>query len=101
MNRDTITIRRSTDGDRHALLRLAELDEQPAPEGAALLGFVDGELRAALPLERGASVADPFHLTRDVVDLLRLRADQESVVRAAGARRQRSASSWREWVKRA
>jgi hypothetical protein len=78
MNYDAITIRQSTDADRKALLRLAELDEAPEPTGAALLAFVGGELRAALPLERGSAVADPFHLTGDVIDLLRLRARQET-----------------------
>jgi hypothetical protein len=82
MNYDAITIRRSTEGDRKALLRLAELDEAPRPAGEALLAFVGGELRAALPLERGSAVADPFHLTGDVIDLLRLRARQE-IERAA------------------
>ena len=82
MNYDAITIRHSTDADRKALLRLAELDEAPQPTGEALLAFVGGELRAALPLERGSAVADPFHLTGDVVDLLRVRARQE-IERAA------------------
>jgi hypothetical protein len=71
---DTITIRRSTDSDRAAIARLAALDDRPEPSGQALLAFVDGELRAALPLEAGRTVADPFHLTGDVVELLRFRA---------------------------
>lgn len=75
--RDAITIRRSTDSDRAAISRLAALDDRLAPDGQALLGFVDGELRAAVPLEGGSTVADPFHLTGDVVELLRFRADQK------------------------
>jgi len=82
MKYDAITIRHSTGADRKALLRLAELDEAPAPNGDALLAFVGGELLAALPLEKGGAVADPFHLTGDVIDLLRLRARQE-LARAA------------------
>jgi hypothetical protein len=86
MNTDAITIRRSTDADRLALLRLAELDEQPAPEWDALLAFVNGELRAALPLRGDGALADPFHPSRDVIELLRVRARQ-GVGRAARSAR--------------
>jgi hypothetical protein len=86
MNTDAITIRRSTNTDRLALLRLAELDEQPAPEGAALLAFVGGELRAAVSLKGDRALADPFHPSRDVVELLHLRARQEVGRRARSSR---------------
>ena len=77
---DTITIRRSTEADRAAIRRLAQLDDRDAPQGESLLAYVDGELRAAVSLlSRGGAVADPFHLTGDVVQLLRLRAEQEQV----------------------
>lgn len=69
----TITIRNSTSQDQDALRRLAELDSQPAPHGEALLAFVDGELRAALP-QGHAPVADPFHPTLELIDLLRAHA---------------------------
>lgn len=75
-----ITIRHSTHADQRAILRLAALDDRVAPHGDALLAYVDGELRAALSLERRSeAVADPFHLTAHVLDLLRLRANQEQV----------------------
>jgi hypothetical protein len=75
---DSITIRRSTEDDRAAIVRLAQLDDREAPSGDSLLAYVDGELRAAVSLRpRGGSVAHPFHLTGDVVELLRLRATQE------------------------
>jgi hypothetical protein len=77
---DAITIRHSTEEDRDALVRLAALDSQDAPDGEALVAYVDGELRAAVPLARHADpVADPFHRTRDVVELLRFRAAQEGL----------------------
>jgi hypothetical protein len=69
----TITIRTSTRQDQAALRRLAELDSQPAPRGEALLAFVDGELRAALPQDQ-APVADPFHRTLELIELLRAHA---------------------------
>jgi hypothetical protein len=68
---DVITIRHSTESDRAAIERLAQLDDRAAPGGEAVLGFVDGELRAALSLNGGGSVADPFYPTADLVELLR------------------------------
>jgi hypothetical protein len=78
--RDAITIRRSTQADSDEIFRLALLDDRAAPKGEAMLAFVDGELRAAVPIgsKRNGAVADPFHLTADVVDLLELRAAQEA-----------------------
>ena len=77
-NLTDITIRHSTAVDRADLLRLAQLDEKEAPSGESLLAYAGGELVAALPLSgRSTPVADPFHLTNDVVELLRLRAAQE------------------------
>lgn len=75
--KDQITIRRARPYDARDLSRLAALDEGETPAGDSLLAFVDGELRAALPLGRGRALADPFHYTADVVDLLRLYATQE------------------------
>jgi hypothetical protein len=71
-----ITIRRATEQDRNAIGRLAALDSSKAPSGAALLAFDDGELVAALPFDGNGPIADPFHRTADIVDLLRLRAAQ-------------------------
>lgn len=77
---DAITIRHSTEADRDAIVRLAALDSRGVPHGQALVAYVDGELRAAVPLARPAeAVADPFHLTRDVVELLSFRAAQEGM----------------------
>jgi len=73
---DVITIRRSREDDARAIGRLAQLDSREAPNGDALLAFVDDELLAAMPLSGGEAVADPFHRTAEVVDLLRLRAGQ-------------------------
>ena len=77
--KDSITIRHSTEADEREIRRLAQLDDRRAPKGASLLAYVDGELRAAVPLAgAGEAVADPFHLTGDVVELLRMRASQEA-----------------------
>ncbi len=74
---EPIIIRRSTDEDRRAIVKLAALDSRrDAPGGEALLAFIGTELRAALPLDGGEAIADPFHHTAELVDLLRVRATQ-------------------------
>jgi hypothetical protein len=73
----SITIRSSTEADRAAIRDLALLDGGSAPQGEALLAYVDGELRVAVGRTDGAVVADPFHLTADVVELVRARARLE------------------------
>ena len=72
-----VTIRFSTDADRSSVLELAELDGHAAPEGEALLAEVDGRLWAAVGVADGVAVADPFVPAGEVLDLLRLRAEQE------------------------
>jgi hypothetical protein len=39
-----------------------------------LLAFESGELRAAMSVDSRSAVADPFHRTQALVDLLRLGA---------------------------
>lgn len=68
-----VTIRRATDADHDALVRLAALDSGPLPE-ACLVAEVDGVLWAARSLTTGAVVADPFRWTADLVELLHERA---------------------------
>jgi hypothetical protein len=74
---EPITITRSTESDAPKVWRLAALDDRRAPKGPALLAYVDGELRAALGLEDGQAVADPFHPTAEIVEILRFQARQE------------------------
>jgi hypothetical protein len=78
-----ITIRHSQIGDGSALARLAALDDRPRLHHEALLGFVDGELKAAVALRGGEAIADPFERTAELVDLLRLRAAQDPAERWA------------------
>ena len=71
----TLAIRTATADDRDAIRRLATLDgARTVPSGDLLLGVVDGEIRAALPVRGGRAVADPFHPTADLVAHLELRA---------------------------
>jgi hypothetical protein len=73
-----VTLRYSVAADREGLHRLAELDSGRSPSGLALVAEVDGRLRAALPLDGSAAIADPFHRGMELIDLLRLRAAQLS-----------------------
>jgi hypothetical protein len=70
----TLTIRRADAADAGALVRLAALDSSYPPTGDALLAEVGDELWAAVEIDTGAAIADPFRPSGDLVDLLRLRA---------------------------
>jgi hypothetical protein len=70
----TVVIRAARGSDGPALRRLAELDSRPVPAGEVLIAETGDEVVAALSLETGARVADPFRRTADVVDLLAYRA---------------------------
>jgi hypothetical protein len=71
---EPITITHSIAADADAIRRLALLDDRRAPHGPALLAYVGGELRAAVGILDGHVVADPFHPTADIVEMLRLEA---------------------------
>jgi hypothetical protein len=87
MNTATITIRKSTSGDTEAIERVAALDSGRAPRGGALVAVVEGELRAVLPLDGSRPLADPFHRTAELVDLLRVAAVPEKPRRVRIGRR--------------
>ena len=55
---------------------LAQLDSARPLSGTALVAEVDGAPVAALELDTGRTVADPFRPTERVLDLLRMRAAQ-------------------------
>ena len=74
---EAITITHSTPSDSQSVWRLAALDDRRAPVGPALLAYVGGELRAAVGLADGQAIADPFHPTAELVEILRLQARQE------------------------
>jgi hypothetical protein len=74
---EPITITHATEADSQQVWRLAALDDRRAPAGPALLAYVDGELRAAVGLVDGRAVADPFHPTAELVEILRFQARQE------------------------
>lgn len=71
-----LVIRLAGPDEGAAVTRLAELDSAPAPAGAVLLAEVGHQLWAALSLEDGSIVADPFRPSGGVVALLAERGRQ-------------------------
>ena len=69
-----VVIRRAAEADQPALAKLAALDSARPLRGETLVAFVDGEPWAALSLDDGRIVADPFHPSASAVELLRVRA---------------------------
>ena len=65
-----ITIRQATSADEFSLRRLAALDDRAALRGEILLAEQAGEVRAALSLEDGRSIANPFAPTAALVEML-------------------------------
>lgn len=94
---EALTIRMAASVDAGALSRLAQLDSAPQPGPVAMLvAEVGGELRAALPLDGGRAIADPFHPTAALVAMLAERARQLEL-----AAPRRPARRWRPlWAPR-
>jgi hypothetical protein len=82
---DDVVIRAATPADSAALVRLGALDgnrsagqrlADAAAEHAVLVAEVDGSLEAALALDGGLAIADPFRRTALDLQLLSIRARQ-------------------------
>ena len=71
---EAVTLRFGVPADANRLARLAALDSSNSPTQPVLLAEIDGQLLAALSLSDGTAVADPFHPTADLLELLRARA---------------------------
>ena len=70
MTDKTLTIRRADAADSGALARLAALDSASPPTGDALLAEVGNELWAAIEIDSGTAIADPFRPSGELVELL-------------------------------
>ena len=73
---DQITVRPATYMDSRALLRLAAIDSAQVPDGRLMVAEIGSELVAAVPVSGGRAIADPFHRTAALVEMLELRAAQ-------------------------
>jgi hypothetical protein len=69
-----LTIRHAGAGDLPALADLAALDARRIPSGELFVAEVEGRLLAAVSIDTGAVVSDPFEDTASMVKLLRLQA---------------------------
>jgi hypothetical protein len=74
--RRDVTVRLAREADQADLDRLAALDSATPIETEALVAEADSKLIAAVPLESGSPIADPFEATADAVALLELRRAQ-------------------------
>ncbi len=72
----SLTLRMAVPADADALDRLAQLDSRRAPRGAVLVAEVGGDLWAAVSIDDGHAVADPFRPTGELVALMMERARQ-------------------------
>ena len=73
---EDVVLRFATPSDAERIDTLAQLDSARMPAGRVLIAERDGRLRAALSLDAGQTIADPFQRTADLVALLRVRAAQ-------------------------
>src|SRR5688500_19016201 len=69
-----ITIRTARPEDRAELARVAARDTHELPEGKLLVAKVGSNVRAAISLDDGTIIADPFHRTAELVAMLKIRA---------------------------
>ncbi len=77
MTDKTLTIRKAEVADSDALTRLAALDSASPPTGSSLVAEVGGEVWAAIEIDSGTAIADPFRPSGELVELLRLHANGE------------------------
>jgi len=69
-----ITIRAARAEDMSEIARVAGRDTGDLPAGPVLVAKVGSDVRAAISLTDGAVIADPFHRTAELVQMLRIRA---------------------------
>ena len=70
----TVVIRAARGSDGPTLRRLAALDSRELPVGDLLIAETDDQVVAALSLDTGAAIADPFEYTAAIVESLQARA---------------------------
>ena len=86
--RGELKLRDASDTDAADLVRLARLDSQGRPPSGRVIVAVDRDvLVAAMAVDSGAVIADPFRATAPIVAMLRLRAEQMRKVVPSSQRR--------------
>jgi len=89
---EPIAVRVLGSADADAVERLAGLDSATVPAGHVLGAELDGRLVAAISLDAGEVISDPFRPSRSAVELLQLRARQLGAPRRGLPRMRRRAS---------
>jgi hypothetical protein len=89
-----ITIRPAYADDEPALRRLAALDSATVPSGSLMVAEVEGELRVAVSADDLTAIADPFHLTAHLVELVRDHVARSRAANAAGPSWPRAQPAW-------
>jgi hypothetical protein len=86
MTTSSLVLRPATSADTADLERLAALDSARPLSGEVMLAHAEGEVRAAVSLETGRVVADPFYPSLELVPLLRAAAGGDAPRRRAWRR---------------
>jgi hypothetical protein len=73
---EALLIRSASADDAPAVARLEALNERELPSGERLIALLAGRPVAAVEVDSGFTVADPFVPTSAIVELLGLRAAQ-------------------------
>ena len=82
-----VLVRPAREADASDLAVLAALDSAAPLTGDVLLAVAGGEVAAAMSLDTGAVIADPFQPTAHLVELLRTAAQPAPRRRRHAARR--------------
>src|ERR687887_412661 len=83
-------IRTPLASERRSIEQLALLDDRRLPGRDLLVAEVDGELWAAVVIDTGEGVADPFRPSGDVMDALRAAAMRLRIPNGAGGENERA-----------
>jgi hypothetical protein len=70
----SFVLRPATPVDAEDLRRLAALDSAEPLEGDVVVAYAAGDIRAAVAVDSGRAVADPFYPSAELVQLLRTAA---------------------------
>lgn len=82
-----LVLRPATAHDADALERLAALDSARPLTGDVMLVYAGGDVRAAVSLETGRAIADPFYPSAELVELLHAAAGGRTARRSRRPRR--------------
>lgn len=95
IDRYNVVLRLAGPGDERELERLAQLDSASVPAGPVWIAILDGTAMAAYSAIERRSIADPWHPTAHLVELL-----EAHVLGARGAVNGSASHGWRRHLTR-